>query len=412
MRVGICSWWFNRGQAVVGRHLRSALTELGHETFVLARPARPNAPKPSFIDRGDVWDQPGVTEASAFEIPLAEYEAFAETNALDAILFDQNYQFEEISRLRASGVRTIGRFVWEAFSPEHIPDARKALDVIYSLTGCEHERYRELGIDSPRVHWGIHPETLPDSEPAASGSDGQQADSSDAVTNPAGADAEALREYVPGESRAIADPGTPGREAEDVPGRNVVFMFPGGYMTKRKPLAAVLAAFDSVGSERARLLIKAQVDRKGKRLRKAAASDSRIELITDDLSNVEYQRLFASADVCLAPSRWEGLGLHLYEATALGLPIITNDNPPMNELVEDGVNGLLVRGIETDEPAPSGIAAFDPDVGQLARAIERAVDDDERASLSRGALDSREDLRWERTVTDLGALLELVDVRP
>jgi len=371
MRVGICSWWFNRGQAVVGRHLRSVLIELGHETFVLARPARPNAPKPSFIDRGDVWDQPGVTEASAFEIPLAEYEAFAETNALDAILFDQNYQFEEISRLRASGVRTIGRFVWEAFSSEHIPDALKALDVIYSLTGCEHERYGELGIDSPRVHWGIHPETLPSSELAASG-----------------------------------------REQTGRPDSRVTFMFPGGYMTKRKPLAAVLAAFDAVGSDRARLLIKAQVDRKGKRLREAAATDSRIELITDDLSNVDYQRLFASADVCLAPSRWEGLGLHLYEATALGLPIITNDNPPMNELVEDGVNGLLVRGIETDQPAPSGIAAFDPDVGQLTRAIERAVDDDERASLSRGALDSREDLRWERTVTDLGALLELVDVRP
>ena len=40
MRIGICSWWFNRGQAVVARHLRSTLDELGHETFVLARPTR------------------------------------------------------------------------------------------------------------------------------------------------------------------------------------------------------------------------------------------------------------------------------------------------------------------------------------------------------------------------------------
>ena len=50
--------------------------------------------------------------------------------------------------------------------------------------------------------------------------------------------------------------------------------------------------------------------------------------------------------MCVAPSRWEGLGLHLYEATALGMPIITNDNPPMNEVVRDGENGLLVPGSE------------------------------------------------------------------
>ena len=51
MRIGICSWWFNRGQAVVGRQLRSALDSLGHETFVLARPSRDVSVRPSFIDR-------------------------------------------------------------------------------------------------------------------------------------------------------------------------------------------------------------------------------------------------------------------------------------------------------------------------------------------------------------------------
>ena len=72
MRVGVSSYWFNRGQAVVGRHLRSALDELGHETFVLARPSKDSAAKPALIERGDVWDQPGVTEASHYSIPVAE----------------------------------------------------------------------------------------------------------------------------------------------------------------------------------------------------------------------------------------------------------------------------------------------------------------------------------------------------
>ena len=365
MRVGICSWWFNRGQAVVGRQLRSALDGLGHETFVLARPARPNAPKPSFIDRGDVWDQEGVTEASAFEIPLAEYAAFAESNQLDTIFFDQNYQFAEIAHLRTSGVRTIGRFVWEAFAPEHVHDAQDALDVIYSMTACERDRYRELGIESPRVHWGIHPELLVGSNGEESGGD----------NGPGGTDP-------------------------------VRFIFPGGYMTKRKPLGAVLSAFAAVRSDRARLLVKAQVDRKAKRLQKAASEDPRIELITEDLSHVAYQRLFTSADVCLAPSRWEGLGLHLFEATAMGLPIITNDNPPMNEVVTDGVNGVLVGGIEADEPASSGISSFDPDRGELTAAIERLIDDADRNTLVAGTAEVRERLSWARTVTDVAALLE------
>ena len=41
------SKWFNRGQPVVGRQTRSALEELGHETFVLARPKKERGPRPS-----------------------------------------------------------------------------------------------------------------------------------------------------------------------------------------------------------------------------------------------------------------------------------------------------------------------------------------------------------------------------
>ena len=74
MRVGVVSKWFNRGQPVVGRQTRSALEALGHETFVLARPKREAGPRPGALDRDDVWDQPGVTEASAHAVPLHESE--------------------------------------------------------------------------------------------------------------------------------------------------------------------------------------------------------------------------------------------------------------------------------------------------------------------------------------------------
>ncbi|HLM30558.1 MAG TPA: hypothetical protein VK326_02735, partial [Solirubrobacterales bacterium] len=103
MRIGICAYWFNRGQGVVARQLRSALDSLGHETFVLARPTRAKNIRPSFVDRTGVWDQPGITEASHYRIPAEEMVAWGGENELALALFDQNYEFEAIEALRASG---------------------------------------------------------------------------------------------------------------------------------------------------------------------------------------------------------------------------------------------------------------------------------------------------------------------
>jgi glycosyltransferase involved in cell wall biosynthesis len=360
LRVGVSSYWFNRGQAVVGRHLRSALEELGHETFVLARPSKDSAAKPALIERGDVWDQPGVTAASHYSIPAEEMERWARENELEAVLFDQNYQFDEIAGLRTLGVRTIGRFVWEQFEPAHVEGARRAFDVVYSMTACEQRRYAELGIESPRVRWGFHPELL-----------------------------EAAAAYA-GDRR---DDGT------------VRFYFPGGYMTKRKPLKPTLDAFRAARGKELRLILKAQVERRHNLVKRAARKDKRVEPIFADMPTSEHHRLLASVDAFLAPSRWEGLGLHLYEAAAFGVPVITNDNPPMNEVVVDGENGLLVAGVETSEPAPSGIPAYDPDVEALTAAIERVADPEVRTGLVSGTARARERLSWENTLADLRALL-------
>ncbi len=359
MRVGVSSFWFNRGQAVVGRQLRSALETLGHGTAVLARPAKDTAAKPGALSRDDVWDQPDVTAAANYLITAEELEAWARENELDAVLFDQNYQFEEIAKLRQLGVRTYGRFVWEQFAPQHVEGAKRAFDAVYSVTAAEQERYGGLGIESPRVRWGCHPELLADAP-----------------------------------ERSAPRPGEP-----------VTFFFPGGYMTKRKPVAPVLEAFSKARGDHLRLVVKAQIKRRVKMVKGAARRDRRIEWVFDDLPDAEHKRLFASADVCLAPSRWEGLGLHLYEATAFGMPIITNDNPPMNEVVRDGENGVLVRGVEMAEPADSGIPAYDPDVGELTAGIERLADAATLAALRAGTQRARERLSWDNTLADLHALL-------
>jgi beta-lactamase regulating signal transducer with metallopeptidase domain len=154
-----------------------------------------------------------------------------------------------------------------------------------------------------------------------------------------------------------------------------------------------------------RLVLKAQVEKRQKMVNRAARNDGRIEPIFDDMPTDEHHRLLASVDGFLAPSRWEGLGLHLYEAAAFGVPVITNDNPPMNEVVVDGENGLLVPGVPAEEASPSGIPSWDPDVGALTAAIERIADPGVRAELAEGAARARERLSWDNTLADLRTLL-------
>jgi 1,2-diacylglycerol 3-alpha-glucosyltransferase len=375
VRVGIVTKWFNRGQAFVSRYVRDALDELGHETFILARPTKDKGPMAAHVDRSGVWDQPGVTEASEWEVPLGEYERWISDNSLEVVHWDNCYQHAEIAQLRAAGVRTVGRFVWEMFGPDDAAPARDAYDVLYSLTRCEQQRYAELGIESPYVQWGIHPELL---------------------------------EFAPDRPQAevASEAAGPRGEAEQARDDDLVrFYFPGALLGPRKPHKEVVEAFSAARGDNLRLIFKAQLERRMNYLTRAAEADPRIELVVDDMPTPEHLGLFASCDVCLGPSRWEGLGLFLFEAAAFGMPQITNNSPPMNEIVRDDVNGILVPDVQ-EGTADSGIPSMTPDVGALTAAIERLADQDERDRLARGARATREHLSWAETVEGYGELIE------
>lgn len=355
MKIGIVSQWRNQGQATLSRHLRDALAARGHETFVLARPTRDEHILPGAIDAADVWDQPDVETASNYKIPAEEYLAWAKRTGIEACFFNQNYQFKELRRLRDAGVRNIGYFVWESFRQEHVAPAQDAYECIYSLNRCTRERYQRLGIDSPELIWGVHPELL--------------------AVSPQKADDGLVR-----------------------------FFFPAGMSGPRKPIAAVVSAFRKVDDPRARLILKGQLT--GPQTERADIDgDPRIDHRVEDMLTDAYLNLFASADVCIGVSRWEGTGLHFLETTAFGIPMITNDIPPMNEWFEDGRNGRLVRS-HVAFATKSGVPAVDPDPEDLRRAICELLDDDLRGRLREGALAQRELLAWERTILDFGRLVE------
>lgn len=352
MRIGFVSFWFNRGQAFVTKALRSVLREAGHTTFVLARPDRTQGR----VRTDDVWAEEGVEVASGNDIAEAEYLGWAQRHALDVCFLFQNEQFRETAALRRSGVVTVGTFMWEKFREEDAAAAREAYDCVYALNACDADRYGRFGLLTPRVRWACWPELLGREVPA----------------------------------RPAAAP--------------VVFYYPAGYLETRRAIAPTVEAFLRAGVPHARLVVKSV---------KPVPAKDRIEHPSivwhdRDLSRAEYLDLLRSCDVCLSNTRWEGLGLVIFESIAMGLPVIAPDFPPMSENVRHGLTGLLVpcrrfgRGT-----APSGIPAADVRPRALVEAIRTLADRRTVQRMSENTLRMRDDdYTWDRTRADVLRLLD------
>jgi glycosyltransferase involved in cell wall biosynthesis len=89
-----------------------------------------------------------------------------------------------------------------------------------------------------------------------------------------------------------------------------------------------------------------------------------------EVSPAEALAFLYESDALVCPSRDETGPLVVMEAMALGKPVISSAVGAVPELIEDGVNGLVV--------APG-------DVPRLMTALERVASDDLRAALGRAA---------------------------
>lgn len=156
------------------------------------------------------------------------------------------------------------------------------------------------------------------------------------------------------------------------------------YVGKRqgyKNFVALLNAFASLPSLRARCDIVCFGGGPLSSGEAAAAREAGVQLRYAAGSDIELAMHYQNAEALVVTSKYEGFGLTLVEAMALGCPVIANDAGSIPEVV--GEAGLLV-----------GVA----DPGSLASAIERVVSDETtRASMIARGRRRSELFTWEAT---------------
>lgn len=94
----------------------------------------------------------------------------------------------------------------------------------------------------------------------------------------------------------------------------------------RKGTRDTLEAFCRIKRSDIRLTIRMQKDVQ------LPVSDERVEVVIGSLDNVAD--LYSFGDVCVQPSKMEGIGFMVLEPACAGLPVITTDYPPMNEFIQ------------------------------------------------------------------------------
>lgn len=176
-------------------------------------------------------------------------------------------------------------------------------------------------------------------------------------------------------------PGTPAGAAEPVR-----FLYV-GRVSKEKGLDALFAAFDLVRSGGRDAELAVVGDGPYRTALEREVRGRRDVRFTGVLHGDELATAYASADVFVFPSLTDTLGNAVLEAQASGLPVVVSDRGGPQELVRDGITGLVARGGRAE-----GFAA----------AMARLHDDTTlRRAMGKQAVEAARRLSWDGFLAEL-----------
>lgn len=285
MNIGIVTTWFERGAAYVSRAYKEVLEE-DHQVFIYARAGEKYA-------IGDpLWDGPNVTWGTRTSgkvdtwIDQEDFWRFLDTHSIDCLIFNEQQSWEVLAALKQrSPTLPLGAYV-DYYTRETVP-----FFAVYDFLLCNTKRHYSV------FDW--HP---------------------GAQLVPWGTDTNLFK------PPAVR------------PARPLTFFHSCGMDPTRKGTGLVARAFSRIEGDSC-LFIHSQVELSPEIQELARQNSARVQM---HIGEVTAPGLYEKGDVYVYPTCLEGIGLTMAEALACGLPVITTDNGPMNEFVQDGFNGKVV----------------------------------------------------------------------
>jgi len=288
MNVGIVTAWYDGGAGMVSRAYRQTLSS-AHDVYIYARGGIQPKEDPKWNLREVTWGrqfQRGITR-----IALREFRRWALGRKLDVIIFNEQWDFIPVVYARRETDAAIGAYV-----DYYKADTVRFFD-LYDFLLCNTKRHYSVFKEHPGavyIPWGTDCEVFTgDCQPASA--------------------------------------------------ESVVFFLSAGGNADRKGAGVALKAFKQLKGPCRFVLHLQHPLAKYPDLEPLCGDDPRVEVI---VRTEPAPGLYHLGDVYVYPTVLEGIGLTICEAMACGLPVITTDCPPMNEFVEHGINGRLVRPYE------------------------------------------------------------------
>lgn len=291
MKIGIVTTWFERGAAYVSKQFKD-VWKTENEVFIYARGGE------SVAKNQSEWQTTNITYGKRYKfttldlIDINHFKKWIIESDLDIVFFNEQHMWKPVLACVDLGV-TIGSYV-DYYTEETIQ-----LFGIYDFLICNTKRHFSV------FEW--HPQVF----------------------------------YIPWGTDIKIYNHNNKKKTEN---NQLIFFHSAGMNPYRKGTDLTIRSFYNLKSDISKLLIHTQVNLI-KFFPELTSSinelikNGRLEIIE---KTVTAPGLYHKGDIYVYPSRLEGIGLTIAEASASGMPVLTTNEAPMNEFIEENINGKLI----------------------------------------------------------------------